>query len=317
MYTYRYGDIDIGPVIPVNILVDFHVYGVGAIGNGVIYLLGELPIKGVINIVDKQNFQPENLGTCILIGPDDLNKEKALFCEKYLNKRGYKVNSYSESIQDFSKKIGSDVAYPKIVMNAFDNIDARHSVQDMWPDLIIDGAISDFGCQVSSHPWEEDTACLRCLFKKPLSESSEEILSKLTGLSVKRSQEALTNINKKDIDMAPKNKQEWLRKQIGKQICSVVQDAVTNAISNEEQEKDFEPSVPFVACLSACMMVSELIKKSTGVKQTFETRYQMDILHGPVYGMEYPQGRTHDCVCVTRRNNINKFRENKLDSLMA
>lgn len=33
-------------------------------------------------------------------------------------------------------------------------------LQALWPDLVIDGAIRDFGCQVSRHPWDDDTACL-------------------------------------------------------------------------------------------------------------------------------------------------------------
>ena len=35
-----------------------------------------------------------------------------------------------------------------------DNIDVRHEVQrTLWPNVVIDGAIGDFMCQVRRHPW--------------------------------------------------------------------------------------------------------------------------------------------------------------------
>jgi hypothetical protein len=175
-------------------------------------------------------------------------------------------------------------------------------------DLIIDGAISDFGCQVSRHPWGENTACLICLFQHPPGEPSERLASHATGLSEARTQQADDRVTEGDVHAALIDKQDWLRARIGQQICSVVQEGVAQRISQERLRHGFEPSVPFVACLSASMVVAELVKSVAGWSTPLEPRFQFDVLRGPVYGLELPQERRRDCICVTRKHNIETIR---------
>ena len=213
LYSYKEEPKDNGPTLPRSIPIDLLITGAGAIGNGLAYLLNLLPLVGRILIVDRQKFQFENIGTCILIGKSAINKEKAYFAADYLKRLG--AVGYREDIDEFKRRLGSEISYPKVVINGLDNIDARHAVQDLWPDLIIDGAISDFGCQVSRHPWSENIACLKCLFQHP-AKSSDEIASKATGLNINRVKNALDTITEKDIEAAPNDKKEWLRQKIGK-----------------------------------------------------------------------------------------------------
>jgi hypothetical protein len=196
-------------------------------------------------------------------------------------------------------------------LNGLDNIPARHLVQNLWPDLIIDGAISDFACQVSRHPWGEDIACLKCLFQEPI-QSAEQLASRATGLSPARTQQAFEVITSDDVQVAPIIKKDWLRARIGQKICSVVEEAVAKQISEEQQGEGFEPSVPFVAGLSASMMVAELVKYTCGWPTPLAPRFQFDVLRGPAFGQDLPQERRKDCVCVTRRKNIDIFRLNQV-----
>jgi hypothetical protein len=62
-------------------------------------------------------------------------------------------------------------------------------------------------------------------------------------------------------------------------------------ISSEEQEHDFEPSVPFVACFSACMVMAETIAYLCGWESKLERRFQFDFLRGPASGLDLPQAR--------------------------
>jgi hypothetical protein len=176
--------------------------------------------------------------------------------------------------------------------------------------MIIDGAIGDFACQVSRHPWGEDTACLICLFR-PKSEAAEEIASRETGLSLSRSQQQSSTVTDADVLAAPAEKQKWLRKQRGRRICSVIQSAMAQSVSEQQQRIGFQPSVPFVACLSASMIVTELVKYSAGWQSTIEPRYQMDVLQGPSCGDLLPQKRRPDCICSTRQKNINFIRNKR------
>jgi hypothetical protein len=115
-------------------------------------------------------------------------------------------------------------------------------------------------------------------------------------------------VTEDDVRMAPTGKKGWLHARLGHQVCSVVREAMAKKISVVRQQEGFEPSVPFVACLSACMMVSELVKTVTGWPTTLGPRYQFDALQGPVHGQEIPQRRRKDCICTTRSRNIEIIR---------
>jgi molybdopterin/thiamine biosynthesis adenylyltransferase len=307
LFTYKTDDSDIGPPLPESIQLESALLvGVGAIGNGIVHLLNQLPVQGSLMILDIQVFQPENLGTCLLIGPSEIGKEKSLFAEELL-KGKMAAKGYNEDLFSFKAKLGAALPYPSVILNALDNIPARHASQDIWPDVIIDGAISDFACQVSRHPWGEDIACLKCVFREA-ARSAEKDASTATGLREDRVRQAFEVVDEQDILLAPAEKKDWLREHLGQKLCSVIQDGVAQQISKDKQNALFEPSVPFVACLSASMVIAELVKSAAGWKSSLEPRFQFDVLRGPDYGQPFPQSRRRDCICVERESNINKIK---------
>jgi hypothetical protein len=306
LHTYELPPADSGPALPDIIKADLLVVGAGAIGNGIVALLGDLPISGNIHVVDRQRFEPENLGTCLLIGPEDLGKPKASVMEEILKAFGKTARGVECSFGDYAATLTGQ--YPRLVLNGLDNIEVRHEVQrTLWPDLILDGAIGDFSCQASGHPWaQEDAACLLCLFRPP-TRSAESLAVEATGLPISRLGDPETVVTRDDVQAAPLEKQEYLRARLGQPICSVVSEAVIAKISQEEQGQGFEPSVPFVAAFSACMVVAEAVTYLAGWPSVLQTRFQFDFLQGPGYGEQYPQERRPDCLCQ-RRGNINKLR---------
>jgi molybdopterin/thiamine biosynthesis adenylyltransferase len=281
--------------------------GAGAIGNGVVYLLSRLPTAGRVAIVDSQEFGYENLGTCLLIGPADIGTEKATFAASVL-RPSLTTDGFAEDLASFAERFGPPGSWRPIVISALDSIDARYAVQALWPDLIVDGAIGDFGCQVSRHRWGEDTACLMCLFRHPPGEPAELVASRASGLRIARVVGDTEVVTEEDVRHAPPHRQEWLHVRLGRPICSVVQEAIAQQLSLEAQRAGFEPSVPFVACLSASMVVAELVKFQVGWLTPLEPRFQLDILRGPALGQLLPQARRSDCVCTTRPHNIEKVR---------
>jgi molybdopterin/thiamine biosynthesis adenylyltransferase len=307
LYSYRCGENDPGPSLPDQLVLDLLIVGAGAIGNGVVYLLGQLPIAGRAAIVDGQKFELENLGTCLLIGPSDVGTEKAMFAANIL-RTGLNAKGLAEDFTVFTARVGPVGAWRPIVVNALDNIDARHAVQALWPDLIVDGAIGDFGCQASRHPWGEDTACLMCLFRHPRGEPANLVASRASGLQTTRVIGDTEVVTEEDVRQAPPDKQEWLRTRLGRPICSVIQEAIAQHLSAEAQRVGFQPSVPFVACVSASMVVAELVKFLAGWPTPLEPRFQLDVLRGPAFGQLLPQARRSDCLCTTRARNIEKVR---------
>jgi molybdopterin/thiamine biosynthesis adenylyltransferase len=255
--------------------------------------------------VDREEYGQENLGTCVLIGPDDLNKPKADFLASVLDKCNIQAKGFHGPFERYASELQQ---FPKIVLNGLDNIDVRHEVQrTLWPNVIVDGAIGDFMCQVSRHPWPDDIACLICLFQRPAGRPAEEIQSEAAGLSKNRLQQPESLVTEADVEAAPTEKQHALRSRIGHPVCSVVQEAMAQKISLEQQEKGFEPSVPFVACFSACMVMTEALAYLCGWDDKLEPRFQFDFLRGPAFGLELPQARSENCICA-RRKNIDRLR---------
>jgi hypothetical protein len=209
LYTYRCGDEDPGPELPEPILLDLLMIGAGAIGNGVVYLLNRLPTAGRATIIDGQEFAPENLGTSLLIGPADIGVEKATFAANLLRPR-LNATGIATELAAFIARVGGMAACRPVIINALDSIDARHDAQGLWPDLILDGAIGDFACQVSRHPWGEDTACLLCLFRHSGGESAEVLASRATGLQSARVVGDSEVVTADDVREAPPDKKEWL-----------------------------------------------------------------------------------------------------------
>jgi len=308
--AYEAGSTDPGPQLPPSIAADAVLVGAGAIGNAIAYLIGSLPITGRMSIVDPQAFGDENLGTCILIGPEEVGVSKALFLAKWLERR-LDAQGYPEEVSAFKRRLGHELSYPRLILSAVDAIEARHQIQDIWPDLIIDGATGDFPCQVSRHPWHEDLACMRCLFRQPVGASAETVASRASGLRLDRVVNPFDLVTVEDVASAPEGKRAFLLGRVGKQVCAVVGEAVTKQLSEDEQRAGFEPSVPFVACLSACIDVAEMVKTLAGWDTALDGRFQFDSLVGPARGLHFPQGRRADCICTERRANIEQMRRHR------
>ncbi len=310
LLNYAAGEADAGPDLPREINIDALLVGAGAIGNGVLFLLAHLPVVGSLQVVDNQEYGEENLGTCLLIGPGDVGLGKAAFAEKLLLPK-LRVRGYRESVEDTGKRISAGDPMPEVAIGCLDNIPARHALQGLWANLTIDGAIGDFAAQVNRHPWGEQVACLRCLFPLPTGESAEIVASRATGLATNRTQEAGSEITEADVLAAPKERQAWLRERIGRKVCAVVEEAMAQRISTDHLREGFEPSVPFVASMSASLIVAEWLKHILRIHSTLAPRFQMDLFRGPAAGLEFPQDRRADCICVTRRKNIELLREHR------
>jgi molybdopterin/thiamine biosynthesis adenylyltransferase len=298
--NYLAGETDCGPALPSSLEVDLLLVGGGAIGNGTVRLLSQLPLRGRIDIVDAQTYADENLGTCLLMGTADLGAPKAETLAEYLQTPLVKAEPFKMTFEEYAR-LGRHT--PPVLLNGLDNISGRHQVQrTTWSDLIVDGAIGDFTCQASRHPWPDDVACLICLFREPTGASAEIVQKEATGLTLESLSRPEALLSAADVESAPDHKREFLRARLGKPICSVVQEGIAQKISEDEQQKGFEPSVPFTACFSACMVVAEMVAHIMKWPSALAPRFQFDFLMGPQYGQELPQGRRPGCICSRHKN---------------
>lgn len=305
-YSYSLWDYNLsdkpGPEIADQIsLPQTILFGGGAIGNGIVHLLQKLSNSGNLTIVDRDIFKKENLGTCLILKPADVGKPKA----DVLSKEIVFATPFNGDIEKFkSQYLGPAV---QICLNGLDNIEARRQVQQFWPDLALDGAIGVFSCEATIHPWGPDLSCLMCDFEEP-NVSAEMEASSVTGLTKERIENPTAIVSNIDVEQAPPDKKEWLRARIGQEICSVVSEAELAKIAKEKLEGRFEPSVPFVACLSAAMTVTELVRYLRNDVPAVNTGFQFDVLVGPHNGIKKDHSRKPSCLCVTRKSIIEKLR---------
>lgn len=298
--TYRAGETDCGPELPSSLDVDLLLVGGGAIGNGTVSLLSQLPCRGRIDIVDSQIYGEENLGTCILMGTHDLGASKAATLAAHLRRPLLEVQAFEMTFEEYIRDARTVRA---VVLNGLDNISARHQVQRaIWPDVVVDGAIGDFMCQVSRHPWPDDVACLICQFREQAGAPAEALQMQATGLPLERLLLPDALVSASDVENAPGEKRDFLRTRLGRPICSVIEEGIALKISEGQQQKGFEPSVPFTACFSACMVVAEMVIHLMKWPSVLAPRFQFDFLMGPAYGQELPQGRRTSCICSRHKN---------------
>ncbi|TGQ16525.1 MULTISPECIES: ThiF family adenylyltransferase [unclassified Mesorhizobium] len=295
---------DPGPHLPTEMETDLLVAGAGAIGNGVVHLLSQLPLKGRRRVLDVQTYGDENWGTCLRLTPTAAaaRDEKATYLATIWGKG---VEPVVGRIED--AEADANWRAPKVVLSGFDNVEARYAVQDLWPDLVIDGAIGPrLECQVSAHPWSGEIACLRCIFELEHGEPAENVQRRLTGLSVAALRQASRALSRQDVADAEPEKRNWLIGQIGKPICSVFEAA--RQFAGGDVAADFRPSVPFVATMSASMMVTELVRYLTTGNVGVEPRFFFSVLWGPQQGAHYPEDRHDDCQCSMRAHLIERVR---------
>lgn len=314
LLTYRAGGGDPGPALPDRLDIDALLIGVGAIGNGIVATLAEFTLAGRVVVIDRQTYGPENLGTCVLVGPKDLGTDKPALARRALAHLGPRL-VVDPRFGDAGALLPGVRPVPTVVLNGLDNRDARRAAQRLWADVTVDGAIGDFMCQVSRHPGDPDTdsACLRCLFAPETGPRADEVAAAASGLRIDRVY-VDDVVREEDVLAAPEEHRDALRSQVGRQICSVTSEAVTRAISEMEQRKGFEPSVPFVATCSAAMVVGEWVKTVTDLPSCLDPRFQFDILHGPAAGIDFPESRHADCECIQRRGLISQYRASRRQS---
>jgi hypothetical protein len=307
LLSYSVEDRDPGPNVPMIRLPRSVLVGAGAIGNGLTYVLHQLPVVCHLDLVDYQVFGDENLGTCMLIGPSDLGWPKADVLSRFA-RAGLRIEPHAQYLKAFTERLGQEVRHPAIALSAVDSVITRYAIQDMWPGLVINGAIGDFPLEVSLHRWGENVACMRCIYQELAGERSEAILSRETGLPSEMLEDLDSPLTEAMVGSLPESLCVLLRPHVGKRMCAVVNEPGLRKIAHGAPEPGFEPSVPFVAAMSGAMMAGEFVKQGMGIGSRLAPRFQMDALVGPEAGQFFDEERRGGCICVARRDAIDRAR---------
>ena len=304
----------IGPPIPNEInLPDTLLVGAGAIGNGIALLMSQMPFRGRVHVIDKQDYADENLGTCVLLSHSSwLKHPKASRLASWLRENSL-LDVTGEKALIESAKAGETIPNLAIdlVLNGLDDSGARREAQKMWPAILIDGGINEIGAAVVQHRLNaEDLACMQCWFEPPKVDERVQ-QSSLTGLDIASLSNLDRLLTEDDIEMAAEDKREWLRKNAreGKTVCSIITEAALSAKLGVDVDEGFRPSVPFVATTAAALVVSEAVKALLFPDEPVVSKFQIDSLFlGPEKSsMKLRMLPLSHCHCVIHRELINRL----------
>lgn len=144
-------------------LGDFTLVGFGAIGNGVIWALSNMPLaKGKLTIVEPENIDITNLQRYVLAGERHTEKPKIQIAQEYLVSSGVELNPIQSSWVDHLNS-NSDWL-EKSVLVAIDNIKDRVAIQSSLPKEIFNSYTENNLIGIARHKDFGKEACLMCTY---------------------------------------------------------------------------------------------------------------------------------------------------------
>src|SRR5712664_286033 len=152
---------------------DALLVGVGAVGNGAVWVLGRSPAQGVIHLIDHERLELSNLQRYVLAARADDGRPKVDIAAPFFI-GDVKCTPTQTTWADFVEKRGYDWQH---VLVALDNAADRRSVQAALPGWIANAWTQPGDLGVSVHDrFDGKGACLACLYLRTGTEPNEDEL---------------------------------------------------------------------------------------------------------------------------------------------
>lgn len=312
LLTFQANSFDGERALPLTThLPDCVLVGAGAIGNGIALLLSQLKWRGNLHVVDYQEYGNENKGTCVLLDNQEwLGDSKAKCLADWLGENSsLKVTYQKAKVEDARSSEYVQNLAVDLVLTALDDVEARHDAQLFWPSLLVDGGINPAGCAVVTHRLDQPkAACLRCMFELPRRDLTDA-QRLATGLTAESLQDQEKLLNDADIEAATESMRPWLREMQaqGKTRCSVVGEAMAKRLG-ANFDRDFRPSVPFVATAAAALVMAQTVKSLVYPDLEFTHHFQIESLfRGPDCSVTTIRRASPNCICTVHRQAIERL----------
>lgn len=307
------GDLVAAPGLCGPLTYDGALVGLGAVGSAIALILAEMKAQGRAVLVDRQRYSAENKTTYSLGTAGDVTSrtwKTEVAARRLSNIRCKKFNG---DVADFVMEVDrSHYDPPHLVLSALDSVEARHDVQRLWPDRLIDAATGD--TMLGLHDVAgEGAPCLIC-FLPPRRGASSSLfaLSDQTGLDVATLARGDDLLREEDLESVKSEYGDKLRQHVGKPICGLAAAlGLTEVPSN-----GFQPAIPFVAMQAACLAVGRLIAIQLGLND-LPNFVQYDALIGPQNVTLEKRAAMSGCYCQQRAATIREVRKQRFGPRMA
>jgi hypothetical protein len=245
------GSLPSGPSLPIIPAIDALLIGCGNVMNGWAVAVRALQIAGKVHAVDRQFLSEENLGPYALACRDMIGQPKTTLLAGHLQPL-ITVTPHDEELDLFVPRITRwHLPLPALVINGLDEVEPRHVVQRLWPDVLVDMAAGGTTSQVIVHRRGDGGQCLLGAFAAPDAELGyARRIETLTGLRRERFLNDFTApVTAEDVAQAPPERRPRLQAaaDAGQLLCGFINRASLTATGADE---DFAPAAPFVGALT-------------------------------------------------------------------
>jgi hypothetical protein len=257
-----------GPEVSGLRLDPIHVFGLGAVGNGLAYLMQNMELDhGYFILVDDDSFDSTNLNRCFLAGAENVTQRKVGVVSSAL--RAFGIETYPfhgtvrEYVSDSRQDLRSDVADQvdnsvfEIVASCVDKGTSRQDIQALQPRLLMGGSTLDLSARTNWYSFRPGAACLACF--NPRERDGEKIRSLDAQLRLMANEERRRFLVEQGLNF------EAIEEFLVNPQCGSIGEAALNDFATRAPAQF---SVGFVS-LAAALLLGAALLKHTVLKSPF------------------------------------------------
>jgi len=285
--------------------------GAGAIGTAVALILDALGATGEMTVVDPQIFELPNVMTCSLGTSRDADRRLPKVDIVKTALRGMTVRTIHGTVDDLIASIDTcTTPMPRTVLGAVDSIQARHDLQRIYADLVLDGGTGGrAGTTVSLHEAFPTGPCMTCYF--PVNRTAltaEQRLHRVTGLPLARIARGDRPLSEDDLRHLPPEGRKLLEAHLGKPVCGL---SHLVGLTTIDGDNSYRPSAAFVSQQAASLMVGALIARLQPGNHIPARQIEYDTLYGPQPDVIDGRRPRPGCYCQTSADVIRAVRTHR------
>jgi molybdopterin/thiamine biosynthesis adenylyltransferase len=291
-------------------LLNAHLVGIGAIGNGAVWALKKVPdISGTLCLIDHEEVELSNLQRYILTSQSSVGKSKVSLAGADWKSR----LSIKEHQLRWADYVGGGCERLEQVAVALDSAADRCEVQASLPRWIINSWTRGGNLGVSRHSFNKEDACLMCLYlPESVQKNEDQIIADAIGLpeSFREVRELLhrdapvTGELLKRISEALGIEKDSLAMFEGKRLRSFYSQAICGGhimrLTKGARTAPVEVPMAFQSALAGVLLAAELVIHNLRLrKDSLPTVTQMDLLKpiGSFLSVRSAKDRLGRCIC--------------------
>ena len=281
------GIVDFGEVV---------LAGAGAIGNGFVYALSQIQVKGTLDIVDDDVVSEGNLQRCLFFGEPHIGFNKCDCLRDLISARLPLVTIRSHKARLQNVEFRKSGAWLKRLVVAVDSPRARRALQGEIPGEVFDASttgIEEVVFHFNKQP--TDLACLSCAYhESPEEAAHEQHVAEALGVSVaevKReriSPDAAQRIKIRYPDVTVEEISGTAFDTLFKQLCGA------QKLRTPEGKQVLAPFA-FVSVMAGTILAMEFIRRVARSNKTIFNDWALSPWTNPIIRRRRLQAKRSDC----------------------